>query len=65
MSNNPSPRWLTYPEAAEHLGCSERQLRRWVSQGRVPYTRLGLRVLFVAEMLDAFVESHTYRPPVA
>jgi excisionase family DNA binding protein len=27
---------LTYPEAANHLGCGKRTLQRWVSAGKIP-----------------------------
>lgn len=53
-------RWVGgYREGAAYLGCSERQLRRWVQAGRVEHTRLGLRVLFTREQLDRFVTSRT------
>lgn len=61
-SKKKNDRWLGYAEAAGYLGCSERQLKRWVGQGRVPHTRLGLRVLFTREYLDAFIEAQTRGP---
>lgn len=53
------PRYRRYAEAAVYLGCTERQLRRWVSQKRVAHTKLGLTVQFSEEQLDAFVASRT------
>lgn len=54
-------RWVGgYRHGAAYLGCSERQLRRWVQQGRVEHTRMGLAVLFTREQLDAFVARSTY-----
>lgn len=57
--------WLRYPEAAAHVGVSERQLRRATQAGRVPYTRLGNAVLFDPEALDAWVAANTHRPAVS
>ena len=54
--------WLTYAEAAEHIGVTERQLRRWVTEGRVPFTRLGGRTRFDANRLDAWVERQSFEP---
>ena len=51
--------WMTYPEAAIYLGATERQVRRWVGQGRVPCTKLGLRTLFDAARLDEFVRDNS------
>jgi excisionase family DNA binding protein len=34
---------LTLPEAARHLGVSERTIRRWVANGTLPATRLDTR----------------------
>lgn len=62
MSDQPHNRWLRYPEAAEYLGVSERQLRRWTAARRVPHTRLGLAVQFSPQQLDEFVESNSFSP---
>ncbi len=59
MSNE---RWLGYGEAADYLGCSERQLKRWVSGDKVRNTKPGSRVLFTREYLDAFIEGNTRGP---
>ena len=43
-------------EAAEHLGVTERQTRRWVNEGKLPYYRPGgLYLRFAVEDLDAFL----------
>lgn len=56
------PRWLGYAEAAEYLGCTDRQVKRWVAQKRIAHTKLGLQVLFSQEHLDEFIEANTVRP---
>lgn len=57
-----SPRhvWLGYDEAATYLGCTRRQLSRWVQMRRIDHTRLGNATLFTPEMLDAFVAANTH-----
>lgn len=57
-----SPKWMGYEEAAAYLGIPERQLRRFVPQGKVPYTKFGNRVLFQAWQLDAFLQASTHMP---
>jgi excisionase family DNA binding protein len=53
----PGYQWFNYDSAARYLGVSTRQLRRWSQQGKVGHTRMGLRVQFSKQQLDAFVES--------
>jgi excisionase family DNA binding protein len=43
----------TYAEAAAKLRIAETTLRRWVSKGRVPCHRLGRKVRFTDEDLEA------------
>lgn len=43
----------TYPEAAERLRIGESTLRHWVSQGRISHHKLGSRVRFTDEDLEA------------
>jgi len=57
-----SPKWMGYEEAAAYLGVPARQLRRWVPQGKVSYTRMGNRILFQAWQLDAFLQASTHMP---
>jgi len=55
-------RWLRYDDAADYLGCTKRQLQRWVQQRRVPCTRMGNETLFSPQQLDEFIEACTFRP---
>jgi excisionase family DNA binding protein len=51
-----APRFLTLSEAAEYLGATERQTRRWVNEGKLPHYRPGgLYLRFAVEDLDAFL----------
>jgi len=55
-------RWLGYEEAALYLGCSPRQLKRWVAQKRITHTRLGQHTQFSREALEEFVATNTFAP---
>jgi excisionase family DNA binding protein len=52
----------TYPEAAAYLGITERQLRRARYSGRIGYSKLGQRVTFSQDQLDAFRSANTHEP---
>lgn len=52
-----------YDDAARHLRVvTHRQLRRWVSEGRIGYCKIGGRVYFTTEQLDAYLQSRTFTP---
>lgn len=55
MSTIENPRaWVTLSAAAEHLGVSQKTLRRMISQGRITAYRFGPRLVRVdANELDA------------
>ena len=46
---------LSVEEAAEYLRISPHTLRAWLGQGRIPYVKLGGRVLFRLEDLMALI----------
>lgn len=50
---------LTRKEAAEYLGVTEGTLAVWASTGRykLPFIKMGRKVLYAMEHLEAFVES--------
>jgi excisionase family DNA binding protein len=50
---------LSVEEAAHALSISIHTLRAWVSQKRIPYVKLGRRVLFQSEHLQAYIDSHS------
>ncbi len=43
-------------EAATELGISIHTLRAWVSMRKIPYVKLGRRVMFLQDDLDSFVK---------
>ncbi|MFZ5448945.1 MAG: helix-turn-helix domain-containing protein [Thermodesulfobacteriota bacterium] len=49
---------LAVEAAAQTLGISVHTLRAWVSQQRIPYVKLGRRVLFRADDLETYINSH-------
>jgi len=49
---------LDIPAAANHLGCSERFIRRLVQERRIPFVKLaGTRVRFLESDLNQWVVS--------
>ncbi|MFY0567091.1 helix-turn-helix domain-containing protein [Archangium lansingense] len=51
---------LTVEEAAETLKVSRKTLYAWVSQGKVPYKKLGALVRFSRGELTAWVAKHSH-----
>ena len=54
---------IRYPDAAQYLGCTESQLKRWVAEGRIEHIKLtptkSGRVMFDPDRLDEFIEAHS------
>ncbi|MBT3367835.1 MAG: helix-turn-helix domain-containing protein [Nitrospina sp.] len=50
---------LDYKSAAEWLGIRPQSLRRWVSQRRIPFKKLGRVVRFDADELQSWIDSHS------
>jgi excisionase family DNA binding protein len=58
-----SPTWLTAGQAAARLQVSAKTVTRWASQGRLQHRRtLGGHRRFDPELIDALVQTLTYRP---
>jgi len=53
---------MTVPEAAEFLRISESTIRDLVAQQRVPFFRIGSRILFYRIRLEEWVDSLTIEP---
>jgi excisionase family DNA binding protein len=49
---------LTVEEAANALSISIHTIRAWISQKRIPYVKLGRRVLFRHDDLQTYIDSH-------
>jgi excisionase family DNA binding protein len=45
-------RWLSVSAAADHLGVTEKAVRRRIERGTVAYTRFGTRILIDRRALD-------------
>ncbi|MFQ5932972.1 MAG: helix-turn-helix domain-containing protein [Nitrospiraceae bacterium] len=43
---------------AERLGVSPHTVRAWIRQGRLPYYKLGRRLVVGAEDVEAFLSAH-------
>jgi len=63
MSTQPAlhsePR-LRYPEAALYLHITERQLRRWVSERKISFVKIGNATEFTLAMLDEALAARTF-----
>lgn len=57
--------WLGYEAAAKHTDLSETYLRQLVSAGKIPFRRLGRRVLFSVPALDSWVSRNGEMEPAA
>lgn len=50
---------LPTPEAARYIGLAYATLKRWRSTGHgPPYVRLGSRIVYLIEDLDAWLRAH-------
>ena len=60
--------WLTVPEAAEHLGVTERWMRRQIDNRTITFRKLGGNIHFNVHVLDQLSDEFTFeatRPPQA
>ncbi len=53
---------LSIDEAANFLNLTGHTLRSWVHQKRLPFIKLGSRVLFRPEDLESFINSNAVQP---
>ena len=56
--NKLATQYLTVKEVAEHCRASVQGVRRWLAEGRLPYTKPGKHILIAARDLDAFLDQH-------
>jgi excisionase family DNA binding protein len=52
------PHWLTTADAATYLGITPAALRKRVEMGEIPYHKLGRRLWFRIDDLDALMLEH-------
>lgn len=55
-------RLLSLPEAASRLGVSRHTMRAWIRQRRLPFVRLGRRVLLHPRDVENFIEANRVEP---
>lgn len=60
-------RFLTTPEAAEHIGVAPGTLRNWRNTSRhaIPFQKLGRKVSYRLADLDKWLEAHRVDPSAA
>jgi len=59
MRPDPTSDLLSIPEAAALLRIKEDTLRHWLSDRRLPFTKIGARTLLKRRDLDAYIEAQT------
>ncbi len=52
---------LSLPEGAAVLGVSRHTLRAWARQRRIPFYRLGRRIVFARSDLERFLAANRVR----
>ena len=55
-------RLMSVPEAAAYTGVSPDTIYTWVSQRRIPFTKMGKLVKFDVELLDQWIKQKTVMP---
>ena len=59
MSRNVSlPTLYSIREIADHLKVSDKTVRRWIDQGRLPVHRIGRQLRISEPDFDAFIRTH-------
>ncbi len=56
-ANDRSP-WLTAAECAEHLHVPRKAVYNWTSAGAIPHRKIGARVMFHRDELDAWLDGY-------
>lgn len=54
--------WLGYEDAAKHTGLSGTYLRQLVMAKKLPFRKVGRRVLFSVPALDRWINSNGAKP---
>jgi len=49
--------YLSIAQGAEYLGLTEKAFRKWLERGRIPYRKLGRRVLIPRNDLERFLSA--------
>jgi excisionase family DNA binding protein len=55
-------RYADYSETAKRYCIAKGTLQNWVSARRVPFIKLGGRILFDLDAMDSFVAQHAIEP---
>jgi excisionase family DNA binding protein len=63
--NNHTTGFLSVEETANYLGLSKFTIYSRVSQGRIPYTKIGRLTKFRKEDLDQPIKANTVNPKAA
>jgi|Deesub1362B_J571_1020462.scaffolds.fasta_scaffold00010_31 excisionase family DNA binding protein len=53
---------LDYKRASEYLKIPKHTLEKWVSERRIPFYKVGKRVIFKRSVLDRWLNQHLKEP---
>jgi excisionase family DNA binding protein len=56
MATSTLPRLLDINELAEHLGTSQRHIRRLIAERRIPYVKVGRLIRFDPDEITAWLD---------
>ena len=54
--------YWTAKTLAAYLAVSEKAVYKWVSEGKIPYTKIGSALRFKKSSIDQFLETRQYLP---
>lgn len=57
MATSTLPRLLDINELAEHLGTSQRHIRRLIAERRIPYVKVGRLIRFDPEEIATWLDA--------
>jgi excisionase family DNA binding protein len=56
---------ISIEEAASYLGIKKSTLYKYTCSRKVPFIRIGTRVLFSKELLENWIKSHIVEPVIS
>ncbi len=62
VTNRGEDKLQNVSQAAELLGISTHTIYAWVCQRKIPYVKIGRRVMFRPQDIEAWIEGHRVPP---
>lgn len=54
--------FMSIEEVAQKLGIKKMTLHNWVSMRKIPYTKIGRKVIFDPDSIDAWLKKKEIKP---